>query len=490
MKRMRRSLRRWNKFKRNFLSAYPRGSNVSREIFGTAAGPNSPAIVNARRTFKYSGDGDYKDWLKWGVRGLGGVGGAMAGFYGGGLQGAMKGGAAGWNQGANISRYMGWGDYTTNQIVAGGKGSQISVNQGDLTGDIWVSRSEFVQNIVATGTAGTSTLFQINGFSLNPGLPGTFPWLSQIAQNFTLWDAKGLMFQYKPTFTESAGTSSSLGKVILCTQYDPDASAFISSVQMENYDYANSCKPSDGLIHGCETKNSQQFGNMLYVRTGSSSRDKIFTDIGTLFVATEGIPLAAGQTSCIVGELWVTYHVKLSRAELYGSMLGLNVLNDCIVGTTSAAALVVTSVPATDNNIGVTVTNGSATSMVITFPATISLGFFQISVFFNSGGTVFTTQTPTNFTAITNCQMFRPGVAGSVITPVGPAAASAGLFAPTTQTNCTSNSALMAQGFIVINAPGQSQASVTLNVSAALSATTIFEVLVTQINQTMSFTNV
>jgi len=54
---------------------------------------------------------------------------------------------------------------------------------------------------------------------------------------------------------------------------------------------------------------------MSYVRTGPTDRDKLFTDIGTLQVITEGLP-NAGQ----VGELWVSYNVKLSRAQLYSTI--------------------------------------------------------------------------------------------------------------------------------------------------------------------------
>lgn len=455
------------------------GSAASQALYGTALGPHNVLQSNARKAMAWKGEGDYKSILKYASRGLGGLVGAAQGYMQGGFGGLSGGALSGWNQGADFSKWAGWGDYTSNQI-AGGTSSQISVNQQDMSGDIYVTRTEFVQNVVCSNTGAGASPFQITSFALNPGLSQTFPWLSQIAQNFTLYEFHGLMFQYKPTFTENAGSANNLGKVIMATNYDPDASPFYTSVQMENYDYANACKPSDGLIHGVETKNSQQFGNMQYLRTGASSRDKIFTDIGNFYVATEGIPFsAAGQQ--IIGELWVTYSVKLSRAELYNSLLGQAINTDILQGTSSAAQLTTgTTLTKSTNSIGVVVFPINSTSFSIQFPINISLGFYQVVVVFRSGGTVFTTQAPTPVSAPVNLQFYLPGryLAST---------ASAAEVAPNAPVATTSNSELIMMQYVAINAPGLSQASFTVNVSAALTATTTWYVYVTQANANCSY---
>lgn len=272
----------------------------------------------------YKGSGDYKKVLRnighWGLRGLGGAYGAYTGR-------SLKAAQAGWKRGAAASKFLGSGDYVaSNQIVDGGKMSSqqnIAVNQHDLTGDIYISKTEFVRNVTASVADGPGTSkFEVSSFSLNPGLSDVFPWLSQIAQNFELYELDALMFQYKPSSGEFGNSSSNtLGKVIMCTNYDPASSAFSNSVEMENYDYACSVKPSHGCVHGVECANRQRATSQMYVRTSDVNRDLIFTDLGKFQIATEGIPFSgSGEQSSLIGELWVSYTIKLSRAKLYAAL--------------------------------------------------------------------------------------------------------------------------------------------------------------------------
>jgi len=267
------------------------------------------------------------------------------------------------------------------------------------------------------------------------------------------------MFQYKPLFSENAGSAANLGKVIFCTQYDPDASDFITSIQMENYDYANSCKPADGLVHGVETDTSKQPLIQQYIRTGTTTRDKVFTDIGFLNVATEGIPLGSA-TSIIIGELWVTYRVKLSRAALYNSLLGYAIATDVLKGTTSAAALSTgTTFTKSTNAIGLTVTNVSSTAVTVSWPVNISLGSYMVLMEWkNVSG--FTTQYLATVNNETNLLPWLPGSslpAAGVMEPI-----------PYLQTSTTVNGNICCFFFVTVNAPGLLQASIRINTSAAL----------------------
>jgi hypothetical protein len=210
--------------------------------------------------------------MKYGLR----AGGAGLGYLAGGLSGAKS----GWDYGGAASRFLGYGDYlSTNQIVDGPVHGNPQQNihhamtaQSDLSGDVIYSNTEFVKNIYAPiGASGVST-FNIESFDLNPGLQSIFPFLSQIAQNFELYEFMGLMFQYKPTSGEFGNTTSNaLGKVILATNYDPDAPVFSNSIVMENYDYACSTKPSNGCIHGVECHPAQRSVLQMYTRTGEST---------------------------------------------------------------------------------------------------------------------------------------------------------------------------------------------------------------------------
>jgi hypothetical protein len=281
--------------------------------------------------------------------------------------------APGWERGASFSKQMGWGDYNTpavaNQIVSAPPETSVTpafVNPGDdLSGDVVLYHREFIRNVTVSGSAGTSTAFELTSYELNPGIAGTFPFLSQIANNFELYEFQGLMFQYVPTYGESGSSSNNLGKVIMATNYDPDASEFASSVQMQNYDYSNSCKPSLGQVHGVETMSSKRASDLMYIREGDVTRDKVFTDIGKFQIATEGVPLAAGATSAIIGELWVTYRIKLSRAKLRDT-LGSSMF-DCFRSISNGTNIHNNLTASSENDGLVVMTPGSVSRYRATF---------------------------------------------------------------------------------------------------------------------------
>lgn len=456
---------------------------VGRAMIGTDYKSADKAQKMIRRALNYYGPGDYKKYL----RALIPDGSfSQVGRYLGGLTGIPGMNAVGSYAGNKLAKYVGFGDYGTveNQLIGGVNKGQISVNDDSHTGDVYITQTEFIQNISCSATGAGASAFQIVSFPLNPGLSVTFPFLSQLAQNYTMYEFEGLMFKFNPTSGENNATSNSLGKVIMATNYDPSATAFVNSVQMENYDYANAAKPSQTIIHGVETKNSQQFGNMQYVRTGSTTRDKIFTDIGTLYVATEGVPFAAAGTQ-VLGELWVTYRVKLSRANLFGSLIGQNIAQDFFRGTSSPTQLVsgVTLTKST-NTLGCTITNTNSLSGLITFPANISLGTYLVIVNFASGSTKFTTQQPANFTNPTNCLI---GVVG---TGVPAAIATGGAQAPFNPAGTTSNDGITSIIWVTVQAPGALQATLNYSVTGALTATTTWSIWITQVNQipTLSIT--
>jgi len=218
---------------------------------------------------------------------------------------------------------------------------------------------------------------------------------------------------------------------------------------------------------------------MQYVRTGAVTRDLIFTDIGVLEVATEGIPLGM-STSVIIGELWVTYSVKLSRAELYNSLLGSAINQDVLFGTTSAAQLISsTTLVKSTNSIGVTAVNVSATQMTVLFPVNISLGSFQIYMFFQNGVTPFTTQVVQTFSTYANCTSWVPGA-------FLPGTTGAGLTAPTGLAGATADNAISGITWVTVNSPGLLQASINISISAALPGGTLWKLYVTQSNQLAS----
>lgn len=258
----------------------------------------------------------------------------------------------------DLSRAIGLGAYqtgvATNALVHPGNSMDVTnVNPSleDDSGDIILSHKEMIANITLPPGTGQSP-FNLQSFPINPGLQETFPFLSQIAQNFTKYKFEGLIFTYKPLSGEGGGSTNSLGKIVMATEYDPSAADFINSTQMENSQYSNSSKPSLGAQHGVETAPSQGTSGigMKYIRTGEVARDKTWSDYGKFQFATEAIMRESGQnTTTIIGELWVSYKVRLSVANLYSTMLGYNIRNsyyDAVVDTNpTAATSTVTEVP-------------------------------------------------------------------------------------------------------------------------------------------------
>ncbi|QMW68947.1 capsid protein [Crucivirus-482] len=340
-----------------------------------------------RRAFRYRGQGDYKSFLGWGARGIGAMAGGAAGFMSGGFGGAARGATSGWGQGANFSRMAGWGDYgpvSANQLINGGDGSQqqISVNQDDLSGDIYITNTEYVTNLDAdVGSSGQSP-FAFTKYALNPGLQKTFPFLSHIARNYVLYDFQGLIFQYKPISGEgSAASNNAIGKVIMATQYDPDAPDFISGVQMENYGYSNSTKPSVGCVHGIETAPGKSHMDLLYVRFAAGNKDLSFTDLGTLYVATEGVPGTSGD-KVQIGELWVTYKIRLSRASIDNHLLGKSISNSHVTWT--GATNDIYDAKGFDyeehNDLDIEMKDVSATKVALYFPADVDYADYRLIV--------------------------------------------------------------------------------------------------------------
>lgn len=213
----------------------------------------------------------------------------------------------------------------------------------DHSGDVYFTHSEFVTNIVATAPIGvTTTPFQQQQFLINPGLPSSFPYLSQVASAFQLYKFDALIYTFKPLTGEGAGITNALGKVIMATSYDPELlnaldqnGPYTSSVQMETAEYATCQKPSLAQHQPIEVSAHSTATNLLYVRTGPVPRSRIFTDTAQLIIGSEGIPVSSVTgtpttviTNVLLGELWVSYRIRLCRALLYESLLNNNIPTD------------------------------------------------------------------------------------------------------------------------------------------------------------------
>lgn len=303
----------------------------------------------------------------------------------------------GWNAGAQLSKAIGWGDYAgpsggdveMNDLFMPRNQRLISIDNTNNRGDFVFTHTEFIQNVVVDAPGAGYTPFQVQSFGLNPGLEGTFPFLSQLATNFELYQFIGLAFQYKPSYGE--GGSNQLGKVLMCTNYDADSMPFTNSQAMANYQWCTPMKPSVGGLHGVETAPPDKpQGPLMYVRRDADTpgqapagqKPRIETDLGRLNIATEGIPsTAAGPIP--IGELWVSYTIRLSRASLQSTQkaLEVNAYSSTIVMTDTNGWEPDTVIPASENSLPIVVGGATALDAIrLTFPANVVAGRYLIQI--------------------------------------------------------------------------------------------------------------
>lgn len=338
---------------------------------------------------RYRGTGDYYKApkairpSKSTVKSLGGTIGAHLGH---GLQGVIK-------------TLTGFGDYEveSNSFLPGKLGGDPPIIRNTTNNSHVVHHREYIGDVYA------ATAFTISTYPLNPGLLRTFPWLSQQADSYEQYKFRGLVFEFKSMSSDavlSSSASSSLGTVIMSTQYNALEEPFSDKRTMENYEYANSCKPSLSMLHPIECKMSQTTVSELYVRTGLTGvGDQRLYDLGNFSLAVQGMQGAAPNQ--VIGELWCSYEIEFYKPKL---LLGSGaLLSDHFYGT---GTNVFTQTDPLGNNSNVLVRRSNSNlgcriqqpavspygGDSIIFPPYITDGTFLIT--YQVGGTVASTGTP------------------------------------------------------------------------------------------------
>ena len=236
------------------------------------------------------------------------IGSTVGGFMGG-APGATLGGAIGKGAHQLFKAITGFGDYTVehNTLMTGGMSPPQIIN-ASKAGSFIVRHREYIGDINATID------FTVQGFPINPGLLDSFPWLGSVAPSFEEYKLRGLIYEFKSLSSDavlSASTSSALGAVVMATDYNVLGNLFPNKMQMENYEFANSAKPSCSFLHPVECKKALNPISTMYVRSGAvpPNADQRLYDLGLFQIATVGMQAASG----VCGELWCTYEVELIK---------------------------------------------------------------------------------------------------------------------------------------------------------------------------------
>lgn len=264
-----------------------------------------------------SGHGGYKGVLKTlGKKALT-AGGRLAGNALGTALGVPEvGGGLGEKAGSWLSRLIGFGKYEytgrytydpnsiENTLV---KSQPIPTFQkaGDKEDGVIICHREFLGNVYG------SVEFTNTTYPINPGASATFPWLSVVAAGFTEYEMLGCMFEYVPSSGNIAGASPALGIVILATNYNVHEPSFKSKTDADSAQFAVSSVPCSQTLHPVECKPRANVMNRYLIRSSVTTGDLALYDFGNFQIMAEGM-----QGEYVIGELWVTYHVRLSRPQL------------------------------------------------------------------------------------------------------------------------------------------------------------------------------
>lgn len=333
---------------------------------------------------------------------LGGPEGAELGSRLGRYAGAPRrsGGLRGLVRPISINDISGMGDYKISRhgfksdrgsMGRSARGGKVAMEKGQMR----IAHSEYIGELISSGVTG-STNFVSQSYGLNPANEGTFPWLSSIAINFQDYKFHKCVFEYRPLVSEStsttAATLTSMGSIILATQYDSILGPYTNKPQMENSDFSVSCKPSSHVLHAIECNPRYNPLGVLYTSNnlsltqGANGSDIRMQNLGIFEMASVNIPIAA-NTAIDLGEIWVHYDVELFKPVLEANLNGVQSAkyeasvftqfgNASPFGVTAG----VTQMIAVPNNI-IPLT---FTKTTFTFPLSVTIGSF-LCVYTTSG---------------------------------------------------------------------------------------------------------
>lgn len=202
--------------------------------------------------------------------------------------------------------------YKSNSLQNGGMSGR-AILQSMKNGGTVFRHSEYICDVLSPGP--TIGFTPMEPFIINPGNLVTFPWGSNIANCFEEYRMRGCVLEYRTLCTENAtGEKPSMGAIIMGTKYNTLESNFDSKMEMENYEYTTSAKPSKSMMHPINCKG---ITNKLFINSGAKAytnqADRRLYDLAAFTIASNNVQAAKGQA---LGELWVHYEVVLYKPKL------------------------------------------------------------------------------------------------------------------------------------------------------------------------------
>ncbi len=324
------------------------------------------------------------------------------------------GAAIGSQVGNFLSDILGMGDYEVKSNSLSTVGSIMPATSGVPTFHS-EKRSVRVKHREYLGDVNSSVAFALQAYSINPGLSQTFPWLSSLAENFQAYRFHGLVFEFWSTSSNALNNvNTALGTVVMATQYNAARANFTSKAEMEQYEFATSCKPSMSMIHPVECASLEAPLSELYIRTGALPAGEVlqFYDYGKFQLATVGM-----QNANNIGELWVSYDVELYKPRISPGLWAgsyQRVSNAAYDNNNTLGSIQTNPI----GDIGITIVATGAGFDSILFPPSISTGAFQVTVIWRGTATALTIANPAT-TNVTFVPRLAQGGLAQIASPSG-----------------------------------------------------------------------
>jgi len=287
--------------------------------------------------------------------------------------------------GAWLSKVTGMGDYKVNHnTLYNGQVPEFDpANHG-----IRIKHREYLRDVQGSVDWNTQEIY------LNPGLVGSFPWLSKLAGLYSQYRFNGLIFEFISTSADALNsTNTALGTVCQATRYNFYDPTFSSKVEMLAHEFSTSGKPAEDHIHPIECDPSETPFNIHYVRDSAlrASEDARLYDWGVYQLSTIGM-----QAVATIGELWVSYDVTLEKPRLnptaYPNPLHGRISN-ALPNSTNPLGPIQRGVGGNMDLVISAVASGFDT---ITFPNFIQTGRFLVEITISSGASAVWVPTWTN----------------------------------------------------------------------------------------------
>jgi len=180
--------------------------------------------------------------------------------------------------------------------------------QTGKAGTTIITHTEYITDIIAADSA-----YGVDRLPINPGLEGTFPWLSTIATRFEYYRFKNLRFEYR-----SVCPATTAGTVYMAVDYDASDPTPQNKQSFMAYDGAIRSSPWTDFDLKTSNANMKAFTAERFTRAANVANDIKTYDVGNFFIATANTVVP----NVLFGELYVHYTVELRAPQLGVSSIG------------------------------------------------------------------------------------------------------------------------------------------------------------------------